>query len=40
MPRSDGPFKVIEKVGPNAYKTDLLGQYGVSATFNVAEIIL
>ena len=38
MPRSDGPFEVIEKIGPNAYKIDLPGEYGVSATFNVADL--
>ena len=38
MPRSDGPFEIIEKVGPNAYKVDLPGDYGVSATFNVADL--
>ena len=31
MPRSDGPFEIIEKVGPNAYKVDLPGDYGVFA---------
>ena len=38
MPRSDGPFEILEKVGPNAYKVDLPGEYGVSATFNVADL--
>ena len=38
MPRSDGPFEVMEKIGPNAYKVDLPGEYGVSATFNVADL--
>jgi len=38
MPRSDGPFEILEKVGPNAYKVDLPGEYGVSATFNVANL--
>ena len=38
MPRSDGPFEILEKVGPNAYKIDLPGDYGVSATFNVSDL--
>ena len=38
MPRSDGPFEVLEKIGPNAYTIDLPGDYGVSATFNVADL--
>ena len=38
MPRSDGPFEILEKVGPNAYKVDLPGDYGVSATFNVSDL--
>ena len=39
MPRSDGPFEILEKIGPNAYKVDFLGDYGVSSTFNVANLI-
>jgi len=38
MPRSEGPFEILEQVGPNAYKVDLLGDYGISATFNVADL--
>jgi len=38
MPRSDGPFEIIEKVGPNAYKVDLPRDYGVSATFNISDL--
>jgi len=32
MLRSDGLFEILEKLGPNAYKVDLPGEYGVSAT--------
>jgi len=32
MLRLDGPFGILEKVGPNAYKVDLPGDYRVSAT--------
>jgi len=38
MPRFDGPFEILEQIGPNAYKVDLSGDYGVSATFNVADL--
>jgi len=34
MPRVDGPFEVLERVNDNAYKVNLPGDYGVSATFN------
>ncbi|CAL2257294.1 unnamed protein product [Prunus armeniaca] len=37
-PRADGPFKVLRRVGDNAYKIELPGNYGVSATFNVADL--
>jgi len=38
MPRLDGPVEILEKVGPNAHKVDLPDEYGVSATFNVADL--
>nr|GEV96938.1 transposon Ty3-I Gag-Pol polyprotein [Tanacetum cinerariifolium] len=37
-PRSDGPFHILTKVNDNAYKVDLPGEYGVSATLNVADL--
>ena len=37
-PRGDGPFQVLERVNDNAYKIDLLGDYGVSETFNVSDL--
>jgi len=37
-PRADGPFEILERVNDNAYKVDLPGDYGVSATFNVADL--
>ncbi|KAJ0836005.1 putative nucleotidyltransferase, Ribonuclease H [Helianthus annuus] len=37
-PRSEGPFRILTKVNDNAYKVDLPGTYGVSATFNVADL--
>ncbi|KAL6210514.1 hypothetical protein ACLB2K_015746 [Fragaria x ananassa] len=39
-PRADGPFKVIQCINDNAYKIDLPGNYGVQATFNVADLSL
>ena len=38
MPRSEGPFKILEKIGDNAFKLELPGDYGVSATFNVGDL--
>ncbi|XP_042377669.1 uncharacterized protein LOC121970764, partial [Zingiber officinale] len=38
QPRGDGPFQVLERINDNAYKIDLPGEYGVSATFNVADL--
>ena len=38
MPRSDGPFKVPERVNDNAYKLELLVDMVVSSTFNVGVL--
>jgi hypothetical protein len=38
MPRVDGPFKVLEKINENAYKLDLPVDFGVSPTFNIADL--
>jgi len=38
MPGSDSPFEILEKISPNAYKVYVLGEYVVSATFNVADL--
>ena len=31
MARSEGLFELLEQIGSNAYKVDLLGDYGISA---------
>jgi len=38
MPRADSPFEVMEKANDNECKVSLPGDYGVSATFNVAHL--
>ena len=40
QPRGDGPFQILERINDNAYKVDLSGEYGVSATFNVSDLCL
>ena len=35
MPRADGSFEVLERIN---YKINLLGEYGVSTTFNMADL--
>ncbi|KAH0720213.1 hypothetical protein KY290_023060 [Solanum tuberosum] len=37
-PRGSGPYKVLERIGDNAYKLDLPGEFQVSATFNVSDL--
>ena len=38
LPRADGPFKVLEKINDNAYKLELPADFGVSPTFNIADL--
>ncbi|KAJ9140556.1 hypothetical protein P3X46_031189 [Hevea brasiliensis] len=38
QPRCDGSFQVLTKINDNAYKINLLSEYNVSATFNVADL--
>jgi hypothetical protein len=39
MPTADGSFNVLEKINENAYKLDLPADFGVSPTFNVADLM-
>ena len=36
--RGAGPFKIIKKVGPNAYVLELPPEYGISSTFNISDL--
>ena len=37
-PKADGSFRVLKKVGGNAYKIELPKNYGVSPIFNMADL--
>jgi len=36
---SAGPFKVLQRVGPNAYVLDLPYNFGISSTFNIEDLV-
>ena len=38
MPRAADPYKIIEKINDNAYKLELPPEFGVSPTFNIADL--
>ena len=40
LSRGDGSFQVLERINDKEYKLDLLGEYNVSATFNVTDLSL
>uniref|UniRef100_A0A2N9H1I9 Reverse transcriptase n=1 Tax=Fagus sylvatica TaxID=28930 RepID=A0A2N9H1I9_FAGSY len=37
--RSARPFKILKRVGPNAYLLDLPPDYGISSTFNIEDLV-
>ena len=39
-PRNFGPFKILKKIGPSAYVSDLPPDLGLNATFNVEDLTL
>jgi predicted NUDIX family NTP pyrophosphohydrolase len=38
MPRGDGSFRVLSKINDNDYKIEFPEHYGVSTSFNVADL--
>ena len=38
--RSAGPFRVLSRIGENAYVVDIPHSWGISSTFNVADLAL
>ena len=38
QPRGDKPLQVLERLNDNAYRIDIPGEYGVSSSFNVANL--
>lgn len=38
MVSGDGPFKVTERIGNNAYKLPLPGDMAISTTFNAGDL--
>jgi hypothetical protein len=38
MPRTAGPYKILEKINENAYKLELPPEFGISPTFNILDL--
>jgi hypothetical protein len=38
IPRAASPFKILSKINANAYILDLPAEFGVSTSFNVADL--
>ena len=39
-PHNSGPFKILKKIGPNAYVLDLPPALGLNTTFNLEDLTL
>ena len=37
--RRADPFKVLKRMGPNAYVIDLPHDYGISSSFNIEDLV-
>ncbi|PKA64106.1 hypothetical protein AXF42_Ash005118 [Apostasia shenzhenica] len=37
--RRAGPFKILKKLGSNAYVVDLPSDFGISTTYNISDLV-
>jgi hypothetical protein len=40
MLKGDGPIQILKLINENSYKVNLLGEYDITATFNVYNLSL